>query len=220
MVLTKTQEDYGDYYNVLLNRYEFVSKGGQIKHYPTWSTLNKCCKHCGVELNETNMNLSLLRERRYTCKDCDAEATAQNILKRKHEAELGELAEKEPPKKQRPLGSGVKSGIVYVIEMPTAHKGKLKIGKTEKDADNRRDAADTWNPHKDTVVLFSFYTEDRSRLEADVHYFLDEHRCTSNPYNEWFNVTLEQAKYAIRKCERERYDHSEDLFSYANRTSD
>ena len=209
MVLTKTQEDYGDYYNVLLNRYEFVSKRGQLKHYPAWNNLDKSCKHCGVQLNETNMNLSLLRESRYTCKNCDAEATAQNLLKRKHEAELGKLAEKEPPRKPRALGSGVKSGIVYVIEMPTAHKGKLKIGKTEKDADSRREAADTWNPHRDTVVLFSFYTEDRSRLEADVHYFLDEYKCTSYPKHEWFNVTLEQAKYAIRKCERERHDHSE-----------
>lgn len=216
----KTQQDYGDYHNVLLDRFEFVTKGGVIKHYPTWHTLNKSCKHCGVGLNEDTLNLSLLRERRYICKTCDAEQTAQNFLKRKHEAELGEIAVKEPKRKTRPMGSGVKSGIVYVISFPTSQKGKLKIGMTEKDADNRREAADTWNPDKDTVVLFSFYTEDRSRLEADVHYMLREHRCTKHTNNEWFNVTLEEAKFAIRKCERERYDHNEDLFGYANRISD
>jgi len=172
-------------------RYEYTDNSGQQRKYPTFEELDKCCKHCGEKLGEHNLVLGNLRKNIYICRTCDT-----NRKKSREHRKL--VKTRQHVRKSEPE---IKTGYVYVFSIP-AYVGHVKIGMSI-DVDKRKTGANTWTPFQDVIEHGKIYSEDKRRLEDNVHHTLREHVAKSK---EWFKVTPEIALKTIRECERKIND--------------
>jgi len=167
--------------------YEYTDNSGQARKYPTYEELDKCCKHCGEELSESNLVLGNLRKNIYICRTCDTNRKKSRDHRRLVKTRQ-EVRRSEPE---------IKTGYVYVFSIP-AYPDYVKIGMSI-DVDKRKTGANTWTPFKDVVEHGKIYSEDKRKLESMVHDKLKDFVAESQ---EWFKVTPEVALKTIRECER------------------
>ena len=171
--------------------YEYTDNAGQARKYPTYEELDKCCNHCGVQLDESNLIMGNRRKNIYICRTCDTNRKRawehrrrnKNLEKAKQEIRVSEAE--------------IKTGYVYVFSIP-AYPDYVKIGMSI-DVQKRKNGANTWTPFKDVVEHGKVYSDDKRRLESMVHHKLKDHVAASQ---EWFKVTPQVALKTIRECER------------------
>ena len=91
-------------------------------------------------------------------------------------------------------------GQVYVIINP-AWKGWVKVGMAV-DAHDRLKNYQTSSPFRDYKLLHVFDTDDRRKLEADIHLRLAQ---DFEQKNEWFKASVEQIKNKIQSIKGETH---------------
>ncbi len=92
-------------------------------------------------------------------------------------------------------------GQVYIIINP-AWKEWVKVGMAV-DAHDRLKNYQTSSPFRDYKLLHVFETDDRRKLEADIHLSLSE---DFEQQNEWFKASVEQIKNKIQAIKGEEYE--------------
>lgn len=168
---------------------------------PTWQCF---CKDCGIELVPyENWIFSSMTYRRYYCNDCYRE----NVNKKRMYVNGVNIPMSHPLFKSgryksfedaaflslQEQGSGSTEGYVYVITNK-AWPGWVKIGMAV-DAEDRLNGYQTSSPHRDYKLEHFVKTNDRRASESEAH--TKALRLSANFNNEWFEITVEQAKHIL-----------------------
>ena len=115
-----------------------------------------------------------------------------------------------------------KDGYVYLITNK-AWLGWVKIGMAI-DAEDRLNGYQTSSPHRDYVLEYSVYSDDRRKAEQQAH--TKAAKLASEVKGEWFKLPVDQAKkvldsidvhVTIKEEPKQVEDKPLDLFSYAER---
>jgi len=151
------------------------------------------CNTCGVELTDTNWNISWKNTNRTQCKDCN------NPNRKIHNPNRmwvdGEYISKTHPlhKPGRYKGftdaafsslqnyESSKQGQVYIIRNP-AFPSWCKVGMAV-DAQDRLKQYQTSSPYRDYELVKAYNTENRREAEAEAHAELEKHY---ERQGEWF----------------------------------
>ena len=163
------------------------------------------CNTCGVELTDTNWNISWKKTNRTQCQDCN------NPNRTRHNPDRMFVNSKYVPK-SHPLhkagrfktfeGAAFSSlkgyektteGHVYIISNP-CWEGWIKVGMAV-DAEDRCNQYQTSSPFRDYKLCHAKYFEDRKSAEHLVHKKLK--RLSTKHKGEWFKVSVDEATKLI-----------------------
>ena len=151
--------------------------GYHRRKYMAAESYGKCCKMCGVGLNEDNWAQGNLKKNVYICRSCDSIKGKRNRLKRLASS-IGKQAVNQYSK--------VKEGYVYILTNP-AWPDWVKVGMAI-DAEDRCNSYQTSSPFRDYELHYQVYTKDRRRLERQAHGLVGE--VAESQYNEWFKIPV------------------------------
>lgn len=154
------------------------------RRYMSAEAYNKCCKMCGVSLDEENWAQGNLKKNVYVCRVCDSIKRKRNRLK-KLALSIGEKTVNQYSK--------VKDGYVYAIINP-AWPEWVKIGMAI-DAEDRCGGYQTSSPFRDYEILHSCYVKDRRKAEKACHDRAEE--VAGERSGEWFKVGHSLVKEVI-----------------------
>ena len=147
----------------------------------TGQTPTKTCNHCNVELDDTNWYKGFQQNKRYLCKPCTRAyqipiERARNLIKKIKQGTLAKF-------------DSVKEGHVYIITN-SAWPDWVKIGKAILAEDRLKDYQ-TYSPFRNYKLEHSIFSEDRAEAEREAH---TKAELLGEKKNEWFNITVKQAK--------------------------
>lgn len=128
------------------------------RRYKSAEAHGKCCKMCGIALDQENWAEGNLRKNVYICRVCDGIKGKRNRLKRLA-ANIGNASRQSYNK--------VKDGYVYAIVNPAWPKW-VKVGMAI-DVEDRCSSYQTSSPYRDYEVLFSYHCVNRRREEQKLH---------------------------------------------------
>ena len=159
------------------------------------------CNTCGVELTDTNWNLSWKKINRTQCKDCcNPNRKIHNPNRMWVDGKY--ISKKHPlykPGKYKSFGEAAfeslsnyktaKQGQVYILYSP-AYPSWVKVGMAI-DAEDRLKQFQTGSPYRDYILIKAYDTDDRRKAESEIHELL---RKTYGSKNEWFVIAAPVAK--------------------------
>ena len=163
--------------------------------------MNHKCKHCSVELDETNWAPSRAPKHYYICSSCTHKANSRHNPGRMY-VNGKYIAKTHPlykPGRYKTFNDAafegtyklenIKEGYVYAITN-AAWPGWVKIGMAI-DAEDRLNGYQTSSPHRDFVLEHAIKTNDRRKSEREAHRKAKKLSVDSN--SEWFKLSVEQA---------------------------
>lgn len=147
----------------------------------TGQTHTKTCNTCNTELTDLNWYKGFQKNRTYKCKPCTRAyqipiERARNMLKKIKEGTLAQF-------------NKIKTGDIYVITNP-AWPDWVKIGRGVDAKDRFKDYM-TYSPFRDYKLEYYVHTDNRSEAEHKAHVEAEK---LGERRNEWFNISLQQAK--------------------------
>ena len=197
------------------------------------------CYECSAELTDDNWNPSYKERRCYICKTCfNSKFNAKNNkINNKLALYINGkyISRKDPrykmfkPGHYKILDDSVVSskenndsriGYVYVITNK-AWPDWVKIGMAF-DSEDRLKGYQTGSPHRDYVLEYSVYSEDRRKAEQQAH--TKAAKVATEVQGEWFKLPVDEAKkvldslvvhVTIKEEPKQVEDKPLDLFSYA-----
>jgi hypothetical protein len=159
------------------------------------------CNTCGVELTDTNWNLSWKKINRTQCKNCcNPNRKIHNPNRMYVNGKY--ISKNHPlhkPGRYKSFGDAAfesldnyktsKQGQVYILYSP-AYPSWVKIGMAV-DAEDRLKQFQTGSPYRDYILIKAYDTDDRRKAESEIHELL---RKTHASKNEWFVISAPVAK--------------------------
>lgn len=159
------------------------------------------CNTCGVELTDTNWNLSWKKINRTQCKDCcNPNRKIHNPNRMYVNGKY--ILKNHPlhkPGRYKSFGDAAfesldnyktsKQGQVYILYSP-AYPSWVKIGMAV-DAEDRLKQFQTGSPYRDYILIKAYDTDDRRKAESEIHELL---RKTYGNRNEWFVIAAPVAE--------------------------
>ena len=122
--------------------------GYHRRKYMAAEAYGKCCKMCGVGLNEDNWAQGNLKKNVYICRSCDSIKGKRNRLKRLASS-IGKQAVNQYSK--------VKDGYVYILTNP-AWPDWVKVGMAI-DAEDRCNSYQTSSPYRDYQLHYQVHSD-------------------------------------------------------------
>jgi len=148
-------------------------------------THTKTCNVCSVDLTlGNNWTHGNQRKHVYFCRTCDATKRKYNLLKQKAR-EIGNSTLK--------AYDSVKEGEVYII-VHNAWPEWVKIGMAI-NSEDRLKGYQTGSPFRDYILMYSVYTKDRRKTEAQAHRSAE---VIAERRGEWFKMSVGEAKECIQ----------------------
>ena len=88
-------------------------------------------------------------------------------------------------------------GEVYIVRSP-AHPNWLKVGKAV-NSEERLNGYQTASPHRDYVLEYYEYFENRHQAESAIHRMLEKHKDCHDRKNEWFKTYIPTIKEVMNE---------------------
>ena len=104
-------------------------------------------------------------------------------------------------------------GFIYIMSN-SAYPGKLKIGQTSKDPEERRKDLGSTGVLEDFVLEYYAFVEDYELLEIKVHKELNDVRYKEN--KEFFKISVSESIKTIRRVAEDRIEFEKDFSESAS----
>lgn len=160
--------------------------------------MNKCCIHCGVDLQiGANFLSSQAKTKKFWCTACKQKHNESRMWVDGKYISFSHPLHK--PGRYKSFNEAAfssfenlpstKEGYIYVISNP-AWPEWVKVGMAI-DARDRCSSYQTSSPFRDYEIQYSVYCTDRRKLEGKAHKSIEV--IASERNNEWFKIPVEDA---------------------------